>query len=1008
MKNLFLISLTSGFVAINISAAELTISSHDLPRVPPTEPSKVLSTFRVKQGFRLDLVAAEPLVADPVAMAFDENGRLFVVEMRDYSERRDERLGRIRLLEDTDGDGHFDKSAVYAENLPWPTAVICWRGGIFVGATPDIFYLKDTNGDEVADTREVAFSGFGNAMERLNVQQLLNSFTWGLDNRIHGATGGNAGVISSPKRPNDKPLELRGRDFSFDPRTFEIRAETGGGQHGMSFDDYGRKFVCSNSAHIQMLMYEEVFASRNPAYPMPRPLVDIAADGPAAEVFRISPEEPWRVIRTKWRVHGKVPGPIEGGGRASGYFTAATGVTIYRGNAFPAEYRGDAFIADCGSNLIHRKKLYPDGVSLVARRPDDEQQVEFIASSDTWFRPVQFANAPDGTLYVADMYRETIEHPWSLPEPLKSHLNLNSGNDRGRIYRIVPEGFRQPPLPRLGSASTAELVQALQHENGWRRDTAARLLYERQDQPVIPVLRTQLQSSAPGAVHSLYALAGLGALNETSILHVMTNVRPEVQRHGVRMIPRIASANREVSEQIWKQLNAAARHGDATVRHQVALTVGELNGPEQSEILSTMASLFRHSSDNVGDRWIRAAIFSSLPEDATEFTKRIFAEPISRRTSRQLSLAEIQENQDFLRDFIACLASRRREPELVELLDFLEKQSADPDRAELAFKFATGLASRLTMAPRALDTTLQSGRRLQELSRRAAGHANDFSRSDFERAAATGLLAALPWPEAQAALKPLLKTGQAESVRLAAFATIARFDEKEANEWIAASWSQLTPRVRAEFLASALSRPARTTCLLDAIQAGRIQSTDLSSTQLDQLRKHRDGPVRERAQKLLPPAPDSRAEAVSTFATALDLDGNAARGRAIFTERCASCHRLNGEGQLVGPDLASAKSSGKPKLLAGIIDPNREVPPNFFNYIIDTKSGESLSGIITSESDASVTLRRAYGEESVVSRANIQRIQSSSLSLMPEGLEAGLSAQQMADLLEFVVAGEGK
>ena len=189
-------------VSLHVPAAEPEVSEKDLPRVPPTEPDKALSTFRIKKGFRIELVAAEPLVVDPIAMAFDENGRLFVVEMRDYPERRNQtpHLGRVRLLEDTDGDGRFDKSTVYVDNLPWPTAVICWNGGIFVGATPDILYWKDTNGDGVADVREVVFTGIASNyapydVNKLNVQALFNGFTWGLDNRIHAANGGDGGTV---------------------------------------------------------------------------------------------------------------------------------------------------------------------------------------------------------------------------------------------------------------------------------------------------------------------------------------------------------------------------------------------------------------------------------------------------------------------------------------------------------------------------------------------------------------------------------------------------------------------------------------------------------------------------------------------------------------------------------------------------------------------------------------------------------------------------------------------
>src|SRR5437773_7187146 len=197
---LVLISL-AGFVAAAILGAEPQVDPAQLPRVPPTAADKALSTFRVKPGFRIELVAAEPLVVDPITVSFDENGRLYVVEMRDYSERRDEKLGRIRLLEDTDGDGRFDKSTVFAENLPWPTAVICWNGGVFVGATPDILYCKDLNGDGVADVREVIFTGFASdyapfQANKLNVQALLNSFNWSLDNRIHGATSFNGGKVT--------------------------------------------------------------------------------------------------------------------------------------------------------------------------------------------------------------------------------------------------------------------------------------------------------------------------------------------------------------------------------------------------------------------------------------------------------------------------------------------------------------------------------------------------------------------------------------------------------------------------------------------------------------------------------------------------------------------------------------------------------------------------------------------------------------------------------------------
>jgi putative membrane-bound dehydrogenase-like protein len=461
----------------------------ELPRIAPREPAEALATFQVVEGFRIEQVAAEPLVASPVAMAFDADGRLYVVEMRDYSEQDKERLGRVRLLEDSDGDGRFDKATIFADDLSWPTAVTCWDGGVFVGAAPVIHYLKDNDGDGKADERRVVYSGFS----RTNVQGLLNSFQWTLDNRIHGSASSNGGLVTRPDVADFKAVSVSGRDFSFDPRTLALRSESGGAQHGMTFDDWGRKFVCSNSDHIQMVMFEDRYLARNPAASAPSSRTSIAADGPQAEVFRTSPIEPWRIVRTRLRVTGKAPGPIEGGGRAGGYFTGATGTTIYRGDAWPAEFAGQSFTGDVGSNIVHRKILEPDGVGFVARRADKGR--EFVASSDNWFRPAQFANGPDGALYVIDVYREVIEHPASLPPEIKKHLDLTSGRDRGRIYRIVPNDFRARPPARLSKMSTEELIAQLESRNGWTRDTASRLVYERQDRAAIgPLERLAAES----------------------------------------------------------------------------------------------------------------------------------------------------------------------------------------------------------------------------------------------------------------------------------------------------------------------------------------------------------------------------------------------------------------------------------------------------------------------------------------------------------------------------------
>ncbi|MEY4132899.1 MAG: hypothetical protein RL592_957, partial [Verrucomicrobiota bacterium] len=494
-------------------------AAKELPRYPAVEPSAAISTWKVKPGFKLQLAAHEPQVRDPIAICFDERGRMFVCEMIDYSERRDElpHLGRVSVLEDKDGDGYYETSRVFADDLPWPTGLIWANGGLYVIATPDIWRFEDRAGHGVADHREKVFTGFGTGMKLINVQGMANSMQWGPDQRIHLlAGGGNRGKVSCLLRPELPALELGGNDFWFDPRTHAFGLEAGGAQYGMSYDDFGRRFGCSNSDHLQYWVHDRTGPSQNPYLPLPAPRASIAKDGGAAEVFRLSPDEPWRIIRTRWRISGAVPGAVEGGGRVSGYFTGATGTTIYRGDAYGPAFKNNSFTGDAGGQLIHRKVISPaaDGVNLSGERPADERGFEFAASRDTWVRVVNFANAPDGCLHVCDMYREVIEHPWSIPDEIKKHLDLNSGNDRGRIYRLVPDdqNFARRRSVDLSKATLPELVETLAHPNGWHRDTASRLIYERADPAAMPLIETYFgrPESSLARLHALNLLHALG------------------------------------------------------------------------------------------------------------------------------------------------------------------------------------------------------------------------------------------------------------------------------------------------------------------------------------------------------------------------------------------------------------------------------------------------------------------------------------------------------------------
>ena len=984
MKYCFALSALLLGSSLSLTAAEPTVTSNDLPRIPAVEPKDALKTFQVKKGFHIELVACEPNVVSPVALSFDERGRLFVVEMIDYSERREElpHLGRIRMLEDTDGDGVFDKSTIFADNLPWPTAVFCYDGGIFVGATPDILYLKDTDGDGKADVREVVFTGFAEGMERINVQAMLNTFIWGLDNRIHGATSSDGGMIKSLKHPEAKLVNLHGRDFVIDPRTMTMTAEAGGGQHGLSFDRSGRRFACSNSDHIRLFMYDDRYAARNPNYTMPAALLSIAVDGPAAEVYRISPEEPWRVIRTKWRVSGLMSGPIEGGGRSAGYFTGATGTTIYRGNAFPPEFLDNAFLGDVGGNLVHRKILLPNGAALKAQRPPDEEKVEFAASKDTWFRPVQFANAPDGTLYVIDMYREVIEHPWSLPDNLKKFLDLNSGNDRGRIYRIVPDGFKQPRLPRLDKASTSELVATLENPNGWHRDTAARLLYERQPKAAVPLLVKLIEKSkSPLArMHALYALDGLGALKEAQVLAGLKDSDAIVREHAIKLSEKLFP-NGVPSEKLLAKLEELADDTDIRVRYQLAFTLGEVKGSAKIAPLATIAKR------DLGSSWTRAAILSSLAEGAGELFVKLSADA---------KTGDSKAGQDFLRQLVMLVGAKNKTEEVEQALAFIAKGH----QPALSFALVRALGDGLQ---RGGSSLAKAGANLKDIFVLANKVASDDQSAEAARVQAIQLMGLTSFEESGQTLASLLALNQPQAVQLAAIATLARFTDPQVGPELAKRWDTYTPRVRSEALSVLLAKTDRATALLHAIEAGTIRPSALDTTQTRFLREHRDQNIRQLADKVLAAKPaTTRQQVIDAFMPALNLKGDPAHGKKIYEERCVSCHRLGGEGHALGPDLVTVKNSGPEKMLVNILDPNREVQPAYVSYLVETKDDESLIGIIANETATTVTLRQAYSKEDVIPRSKIKKMQSQGQSLMPEGLEAGLAPKDFADLLRYI------
>lgn len=968
----------------------------ELPRIPAVPLDKVQETFALQHGFQLELAAHEPQVISPVDACFDADGRMYVAEMRDYPfspevrpqcpEGRGKKEGGIvRLLEDTDADGKYDHSTVFLDKIEWPTSVCPYKGGVFVVAAPHVYYAKDTNGDGVADVREIVFSGFS----RNNVQGLVNNMKWDLDNHIYFAGGMNGGTLSRREQPLG---QLPGSQIiRFNPVQETLDFLSGGSQFGYSTDDWGHRFVCNNSNHIMEVIFPHHYLLRNPYLPVPEVTRSIAVEGAAAPVFRKSHPEPWRVVRTRRRaadpVFAKNAPPSEL--VTTGFFTSATGVTIYRGSAYPPEFQGNVFVGDVGGNLVHRKTLTPAGAGFTAKRADAD--AEFLTSTDNWFRPANFVNAPDGTLFIMDVYRETIEHPISIPADIKAHLNLESGDDRGRIYRLVAPDMKRIIPPKLGSKPLLELVPELASPNSWNRETAQRLLWEAQDQTVVPAVRElALKSENPlGRLHALYTLSGLHALQPNDLISAFQDAHAGVREHALKLSDSLVNTSPELAEKAISLADDPA----FSVRWQLALTCGEIQSPAGVLGLARLAHRDLDQSD-FRTAWLSSiaphcgALFAELASDA-EFRKQPGASQLLIQLAAVTGAHKDAQHAQSVLQAITHVAETDR-PATAIWLTALGQALAERG----------GSLGQLLAAP---ETPAETVQQMQRLFASAATTAADEALPDPERLTAVALLAVAAVDQAQPVLTELLTPRTSPALQAAAAQALARLNPPELTTILLENWRGYSPTLRRTVIDLLVRSTARLQSLLAAIAAGTIKSAELERDQKQLLLMHPQTEIRDLAKKLLgSDVVTNRTKVLEQFQTTLTLTGDKERGLMIFQKNCATCHQVGQLGKAVGPNLATVSNKSAADLLISILDPNREALPTYNSYTIVTEQGQILNGLIAAESATSVTLRRADGAQDVVLRANIDQFVSNGISLMPEGLEKDITPQQLADVIEFV------
>ncbi|MBS0203812.1 MAG: c-type cytochrome [Planctomycetes bacterium] len=974
-----------------------------LPRIPPQAPEVAPKTFELQHGFSLELVAAEPLVADPIDAAFDEQNRMYVVEMSDYpflpeqrvqkyKEQRPESWSRIRLLTDTNHDGQMDKSTVFADKLRWAQSVCCSKGGVYVLAPPHLYYMKDTSGDDVADVKEILCTGFS----QTNVQGLANGLEWGRDNAIYfssGLAGGELTIPAAGGKPERKFTPGR-RDLRLDPATNEITMVSGGQQFGHTIDDFGERFICSNSNHIVHVTWPLHYLERNPQLTVPSTTRPIAKEGSAAVVFRKSPAEPWRLVRTARRAadpeFAKRLPPTEL--VPIGFFTSATGITVYRGGAYPEEFQGNVFIGDVGGNLVHRKKLTPDGISFVAERMD--RDCEFLTSTDNWFRPANFVNAPDGTLYMLDMYRETIEHPASIPEDIKALCDLESGHDRGRIWRLrSPEMVRLAP-PDLSQATTVELVEHLLSPHGAIRDTAQRLIVERQNKSAVELLRAITVSSLPwlpqrkqgvssvARLHAAWALHGLKALNPTDVMGLLKDPNPRVQQHGIILLESVNNS------ECLKEIAAVLTEGSPRLRWQWAFTLGQLEPRRAVSGLKELAPAAALDPD------LRTAWLSSV-------------HPHMGTLAVELLAGDSEPVRPLLVELARLIGSSPTSASSVQLLVAVTKPNVPAaTRAPVLTSLGEGLRRRGTSIAKVLDEARATDvvRSLNSVYEQAGAIAKDPAAKEPDRLAAISLLALAEAPLVEQTLSELFTPQTSPALQQAAIRSVIASSSPRSVELIMTPWKAFGPATRREVVDQLMTSTKGATALVGAVKAGTIKIGEIERDKRQLLLNHPNLAVRDAAMKVLADPPSNRKEVVSDYQAALDLEGNAERGQMLYGKTCVQCHRAGTAGHQVGPDLVSVQNKSPADLLVAILDPNREAQPSFQTYTAVTTQGTIHTGLISAETAATLTLRRAEAKEDVVLRDALEELISTGKSLMPEGLEKDVDKQALADLIAFIKA----
>ena len=1006
-----------------VNAEELASLAY--PEGGPTAPAKAAEKIVVHPEFKINLVAAEPLIEKPISLDWDASGRLWVAETVEYPNGRrinpaDDAIAvwrqrdpqnfhgefenrpardRISILEDTNGDGVMDKKTVFFDGLELVTSLVLYRDGVIVSQAPDIYWLRDTHGAGKADQKVVLYTGFGT----MDAHAVISNLRWGMDGWIYATVGYSRGDIwSGDHKKHFGKITDGVIRFRPDGSAIEEVCAKGSNTWGMDFAwDDELFFSQANGNHVDHVVMPEAALARGRV-----------GSTPSYKVIE-DHNRSFPILQSKEQAYLQIDNV--------GGFTAASGACLYTGGAWPEKYNYSYFVAEPTVNLVHQDFITPDGVSYVARK---EREEEFVAGTDLWFRPIHQRVGPDGALYILDFYNQAVVHNDTRgPKHGANNAAVRPDRDHyfGRIWRVQHKDAKTLPVVRLGSGVPRRIEAAFTHPNGWVRMTALRLLIEEGGAGQVGTLEkltTATNQPTYGRLTALWALHDVGKLSRRHLLLAINDADPVIRKNALRMV---AESGQPTDPDFQKAVRARIHDDNPRARLQALIALGVL--PTDPGTARALVEAY----PDLKDPWLESAVVGAAAQAPLAYLEAAFASPtpdaLKSLVTPLATQIAAQPDPELAARAVVLIASRPAGTDDLKAI-VLENlaRSANPGVApkwtpELQGAFRALLASpRESLAALPLAARWdQSAALAPEIKERLAQimaqlTADGQPDAERERVAAAMLGARQLSADIVPAIVRLLGGGRSLALQRRIVEMLGALPDAGIGAQLVARYPQLPPETQAVAFTQLLRRTEWSMALLQAIESHAIDLATLGPVSIHQLRANDNPDVAARANRIIDqlrgPAIKAKDDLLAKFTPAVVQPGDAAHGKQMFLQNCAVCHRFRGEGKDLAPDLTGMGAHGPAELLIHVLDPNRFVEANYYAYSVETKDGQNFDGIVARDNRNGVVLRNAAGDTEI-KREDIKSMRSTGLSLMPEGFEA-LGGENLRDILAFLCAGENK